>query len=110
MAKTLLTPPPLAPPCGWSFQTTSSWIAPFAAISSVPPQPSTCGLEAGKSTLLPLPPSLEPLSPEATVIVMPSATADWQASSKAVIDCAVQFDSSLPQLMEITDGGPLVVS
>jgi hypothetical protein len=60
--------------------------------------------------LLPLPPSLEPLSPEATVMVMPSAAADWQASSKAVMDCAVQFDSALPQLMEMTDGGPLVVS
>ena len=43
-------------------------------------------------------------------MVMPSAAADWQASSKAVMDCAVQFDSGLPQLMEMTDGGPLVVS
>ena len=60
--------------------------------------------------MLPLAPSLDPLSPEATVMVMPSAAADWHASSKAVKDCAVQFDSALPQLMEMTDGGPLVVS
>src|SRR5271168_3807991 len=85
-------------------------MTPFAAISSVPPQPSTCGLEAGKSTLLPLAPSLEPLSPEATVMVMPSAAADWAASSRAIIDCADQLDSGLPQLIEITDGGPLWVS
>ena len=88
-AKTALTPPPLAPPEGWSFQTISSEMIVPEAISSVPPQPRTCGLEAGKSTLFPLPPSVEPLSPEATVMVIPSAAADWQASSKAERDCAV---------------------
>jgi len=50
------------------------------------------------------PPSVDPLSPAATVIVTPSAAALWQASSMAVIDCAVQLDSGPPQLIEITLG------
>ena len=37
-------------------------------------------------------PSVEPLSPAATVMVMPSAAADWQAASSAFIDCGVQLD------------------
>ena len=42
--------------------------------------------------------------PEATQTVMPMAAASWNAASKAVIDCCVQDDSALPQLMEITEG------
>src|ERR1035438_9062102 len=86
-AKTLLTPPPVAP--SWlanSFHTTSETIVAPLASSLVPPHASTCGLEAGKSTLLPIPPSVDPSSPAATVIVIPSAAADWQAASIAVID------------------------
>ena len=78
-------------------------------MSLVPPQARTCGLEAGKSTLLPVAPSLEPLSPAATVMVMPRAAADWHAASSAFIACAVQLDSGPPQLIEITLG-LLVVS
>ena len=54
-------------------------------------------------------PSVEPLSPAATVMVTPSAAADWQAASSAVMDCWVQLDSGPPQLMEMTLG-LLVVS
>ena len=83
-------------------------VAPFAS-SLVPPQASTCGLEAGKSTLFPVPPSVDPLSPAATVMVTPNAAADWHAASSAVMACAVQLDSGPPQLIEITLG-LLVVS
>src|ERR1700733_368525 len=41
--------------------------------------------------------------------VMPMVAAAWNASSMAVIACAVQVDSGPPQLMEMTDGR-LVVS
>src|SRR5580704_2034613 len=77
---TVLKPPPVAPPCGWSFQTTSLEIVDPLPARRVPPQASTCGLEAGKSTwFLPsLTPSEDPLSPDATVMVTPSAAADWQ--------------------------------
>jgi hypothetical protein len=49
-------------------------------VAEVPPQARTCGLEAGKSTwFLPsVTASDEPLSPDAAVIVTPSAAADWQ--------------------------------
>ena len=53
-AKTLLTPPPVAPsPLACSFHTTSDVILLPLPISLVPPQPRTCGLEAGKSTFCP---------------------------------------------------------
>src|ERR1035437_1388284 len=104
-SKTLLTPPPVAPSLlANSFHTTSETIVAPLASSLVPPQANTCGLDAGKSTLLPVPPSVDPSSPAATVIVIPSAAALWQASSMAVIDCAVQLDSGPPQLIEITLG------
>src|SRR3954465_15433595 len=72
-----LTPPPVAL-FGPSFQTTSSSIAPApSAVTLVPPQARTNGLEAGKSTwawLSPAP-SLDPLSPAAAHTVMPIAAA-----------------------------------
>src|ERR1700691_2791930 len=106
----LLTPPPVAPSLlASSFHTTSDTSVGPLASSLVPPQASTCGLEAGKSTLLPVAPSVEPLSPAATVMVTPSAAADWQAASSAVMACEVQLDSGPPQLIEITLG-LLVVS
>ena len=78
---TSLTPPPPAPSLfASSFQTTSEVIV-FVLrlpISWVPPQASTCGLDAGKSTCTPLVlfgSSLLPLSPAATVTVTPSAAA-----------------------------------
>jgi len=61
-------------------------------------------LVPGKSALLPFPPSVDPLSPAATVMLTPSAAADWQAASSAFIDCAVHPDSAWPQLIEITLG------
>ena len=73
-------PPPVAPSPG-SFQTTSLKIFVVVAFSLVPPQASTLGLEAGKSTWAwpSSTPSLEPLSPAATQMVMPSAAAAWNA-------------------------------
>ena len=69
----------------------------------VPPQPRTCGLDAGKSTCLP------PALPVSRAVVAcrhrdrdSSAAAAWQASSSDVIACAVQVDSGPPQLIEIT--------
>ena len=105
-AKTLLTPPPPAPPCAPSFHTLSAEIALLAAASRVPPQARACGLDAGKSTWLALSftPSLEPLSPEATQTVIPIAAADWKAESNAVMACSVHADSGPPQLIDITDG------
>jgi hypothetical protein len=67
---TALKPPPVAPSPG-SFHTTSPVIAEFATVMLVPPQPTTWGLEAGKSAWLPgccaCPggKSLAPLSPAA---------------------------------------------
>ena len=73
----LLTPPPVAPSLlASSFQTTSLVMVVPLPMSVVPPQARTWGLEEGKSTLLPVPPSVEPLSPAATVTEMPSAAAD----------------------------------
>src|ERR1700735_374450 len=110
-AKTVLTPPPPAPPPNSlpstaSFQTVSLVITPPEAARLVPPQASACGLDAGKSTLLPpsVTPSLEPLSPDATQTVMPSAAAAWNAESKPVKACRVQLDSGPPQLIEMTEG------
>ena len=103
--KTLLTPPPVAPSLfAISFHTTSDAIVVPFATSLVPPQASTWGLDAGKSTLFPVPPSPDPLSPEAAVMVTPSAAAAWQALSRAVIACGVQADSCAPQLIEMTLG------
>jgi len=48
--KTLLTPPPLAPPCAPLFQTDSPVIVVPDPWRLVPPQASAYGLEAGKST------------------------------------------------------------
>src|SRR6185437_1188197 len=84
--KTWLTPPPVAPPPA-SFHTVSLEMFEPLPASLVPPQARTCGLEAGKSTwLLPsLTPSDEPSSPAATVMVTPSAAADWQAASSVIM-------------------------
>src|ERR1700720_4482045 len=75
--KAVLTPPPVAPPLGWSFQTVSRTIWLFEACNVVPPHPSANELEAGKSTwFLPsFTPSDEPLSPDATQTVTPMAPA-----------------------------------
>src|SRR5580692_2324836 len=103
---TSLNPPPPAPPLGRSSQTTSLTIFPFEACSEVPPQPKANELDAGKSTwFLPsLTPSEEPLSPEATQTVTPTAAAASKASLKLVMACAVHSDSADPQLIEMTDG------
>ena len=110
--KRSLTPPPVAPSlAAVSFQTTSLVIVEPEPSSLVPPQQRTLGLEPGKSTWLApsVTPSVEPLSPAATVMVTPSAAAAWQAASSAFADCAVQVDSGPPQEMEMTEG-LLVVS
>src|SRR6267154_1229399 len=99
--KTLLTPPPVAPSLlVSSFQTISEEMVEPLPSSLVPPQESTCGLEAGKSTWFwpPVTPSVEPLSPAAAVIVMPRTAADWHAASKAAMAWPVQLDSAAPQL------------
>ncbi len=76
-------------------------------ISSVPPQASAYGLEAGKSTATPLVElglSLDPLSPAAAVTVVPSAAASEITEFIPVIDCAAHEFSGPPQLMETTTG------
>src|SRR5689334_10953293 len=94
-----LTPPPLAPsPALVSFQTTSLVMVVPEPSRRVPPQPSTYGLEAGKSTCAApsLSPSLEPLSPLAAVTVTPSPAASSSALCIAARDCAVQPSSGPP--------------
>src|SRR5262245_19602274 len=103
--KKSLTPPPVALSAD-SFQTTSLEIVFPEAVSSVPPQPKTKGLDAGKSTCA-FPsstPSPEPLSPDAQQTVTPKAAAVCNDWSNEVIACAVQLLSGPPQLIEITDG------
>ena len=100
-----LMPPPVAPPPA-SFHTVSRAMRPAVAVSRVPPQPSACALEAGKSTwLAPSPtPSPEPLSPAAAQTVTPRATAVCSASSSAPRACADQRASGAPQLIDSTEG------
>src|SRR5580658_1636360 len=64
-----------------SLQAVSEEIAVPDAFRVVPPQPSACGLDAGKSACEEpsLCPSLEPLSPDATHTVTPIAAAAAQA-------------------------------
>src|ERR1700682_1422780 len=102
----LLTPPPVAPPCGWAFQTVSAEMVEPLPCRLVPPQARTCGLEAGKSTWFSpsVTASEEPLSPDAAVIVMPRAAADWQAASSAAMAWTVQLTSAEPQEIEMTLG------
>src|SRR5579863_9724976 len=86
--KTSLTPPPVAPSLlASSFHAVSLVILPPAACKVVPPQASTLGLDAGKSTWFDpsLTPSVEPLSPLAIQTVTPIAAAAWNASSIEVI-------------------------
>src|SRR5450755_332690 len=87
----------------------------FATVMLVPLQPTTCGLDAGKSAWLPgcapgpSGKSLAPLSPAAQYTVTPMAAAAWKAWSIAMTDAWVHTTSGEPQLIEITDGR-LVVS
>src|SRR5579883_1865887 len=99
-----LMPPPVAPPKGRSFHTTSPEILFFDEFSLVPPQASTKGLDAGKSTCdkPSSTPSDDPSSPAATQTVIPSADAFWNAWLNASSDCVVQLDSVPPQLIEMT--------
>src|SRR5208282_6372960 len=100
-------PPPVAPSLlASSFHTASFVMVLPDATSCVPPQASTLGLDAGKSTWFrpSVTPSVDPSSPAATQIVTPMAAADWNASSMDVMACCVQLDSGPPQLMESTEG------
>src|SRR5450759_3324546 len=105
-SKTSLIPPPLEPPCAPSFQVRSSVIDDTEATSCVPPQATTCGLDAGKSAWARPSPtaSSDPLSPDAHRTVTPTSAASWKAWSIACIAWAVQCFSAPPQLIEITDG------
>jgi hypothetical protein len=81
--KTSLTPPPVAQPSR-VFQTVSLEIVPFDHSRWVPPQASTCGLEAGKSTLARCAASgvsSVPWSPAEQQIVTPRTAASWQTAS-----------------------------
>jgi hypothetical protein len=91
---------------GWSFQTTSSVMALAVPSRRVPPQPSTDGLEAGKSTCASpsATPSLDPWSPAATVTTTPSAAASSSTLSSAVTPAGDQLDSGPPQLIETATG------
>ncbi len=95
----------MAPPPG-SFQTVSDWIVAPDARSDVPPQPSACGADAGKSVCCcpSLTASAEPLSPAATVTETPSPPASVRICSICVRACALQASSDSPQLTETTDG------
>src|SRR3954451_21274094 len=96
-------PPPVAP---LELHTTSPVIPLDDALSRVAPQPTTCGLDAGKSTCA-LPsrtPSLEPLSPAAQNTVIPTAAASTNAWSNALNACGVHAGSGPPQLIEMIDG------
>src|SRR5690348_4350834 len=77
---TVEKPPPVPSPVGLPgllFQTVSA-----CAVLLVPPQPTTCGQEAGRSTLAGLlPPSEESLSPEAAKTIMPPSVAAVAACS-----------------------------
>src|ERR1035437_4642721 len=79
--KVALTPPPVAPSLGRSFHTTSLPIAPPLMSRLVPPHARLYGLDAGKSTWSEpsVEPSVEPLSPQATHTVTPTAAADCNA-------------------------------
>src|SRR5580658_19541 len=87
-------PSPLALP-GSLFQTVSE-----VAVFVVPPQPMTCGAEAGRSTLAGVgPPSLESLSPAAAKTIIPAVVASVAACSISWPACAPHSDSSAPQEM-----------
>ncbi len=76
-------------------------------MSLVPPQASACGEEAGKSQctdVWPFGSSLDPLSPDATVTVTPSAAASANAWSIAVLDWADHWSSDWPQLIDTATG------
>src|ERR1700722_5669011 len=76
-------------------------------MSVVPPQASENGLEAGKSTATPLVElglSLDPLSPAATVTVVPSAAASEIASLMADMDWMAHELSGPPQEIETAIG------
>ena len=93
------------------FHTTSLVIDAPEARSEVPPQPSACGADAGKSTCCApsVEPSVEPLSPAAAVTEIPSVPASVNACSICWRACAVHESSGPPQLIDSTDG-LLVVS
>ena len=101
----LLTPPPVAPP-SMSFHTTSERSLFPDAVMRVPPQVSTHGLEAGKTTCAcPSPtPSVTPLSPAAVRTVMFLSAAARNTSSIRVIASLVQLLSVAPQVTTSTDG------
>ncbi len=96
----MLTPPPLP------VQPTSLAMVLPEKSRVVPPQASANGDDAGKSTWFApsLIPSLEPSSPDAAVIVTPSAAASWNAAFIASRVCPENTVSGLPQLIEITEG------
>src|SRR5262249_53866358 len=83
------------------FHTVSLLAVDPLAFSEVPPQPSTCGLAAGKSVCASpsLDPSLLPPSPAAQQTVTPSAAASAKAWSIAVRLWADHWSSDWPQLM-----------
>src|SRR5260370_35349444 len=107
MGKIRLTPPPVAP---WfldsSFQTVSLVILFLLVSNRVPPQASTGGRHAGKSTcsLLSPTPSVAPSSPAAAVMATPTAAASVQADSMASRACWAQEAPGPPQLMGIHAG------
>src|ERR1700722_12764801 len=110
--KTVLTPPPVAPPPpdrwpGFSHQVISLTFDPDC-FNIVPPTPSAFGLELGKSiwAWLSLIWSPEPSSPDEMQAVMPSNRAALSRSSMACTAFADQLGSSSPnpQLHESATG------
>src|SRR5271154_1144672 len=81
-------------------------MSPPEIVKRVPPQATTNGLAAGKSTVgVPSAlPSEDPSSPDATRTVTPIVDASSHAEFSASRDCSVQESSGPPQLIEITEG------
>ncbi len=88
------------------FHTVSLAMAAPEPSSRTPPQPTTKGLEAGKSTcaLPSLTPSVARLSPEAANTLTPRLAASCKAEVMAVIACWVHWLSAEPQLIDTVEG------
>src|SRR5215813_5967145 len=84
-------PPPVPTPS--EFQTCSSLILPAATSMTVPPQPTTYGLEAGKSTCAcpSFSPSVARLSPDAANTVTPRCAASRRAAAMTRRPCPPGF-------------------
>src|SRR2546423_1362528 len=97
------TPPPVADCVSLSSHVTSAAREPSGLrVSFVPPQPTTFGLEAGKSTVGELVPSSAPVSPEAANTTTPFLRACANTVSNAAIVDEDHEDSGPPHEIDTT--------